>query len=480
MKRKTKKKTKRKGRYDPRNKLNNLTGSKWLSLSPSVWHSSSKIYPLFSKKDIKNLINLFSKNETSVFIKNINSSLLPKRTKRKYVYSLEECESVDYSLINYTFLPNENINSKIFVSGLENIVDLVRRLKKKLKDKKYLTIITNEFQIGFKTINSSFYIYLLLKHLGFRFKGKTNLIFKGNGKPFFYNSKIAFRNQNIYLMHFKNNGEEEDIDVLITSIKEQVIKKKRRLRYQEKSSKIFSNIQKSIVKMDKIGKMHPAPFSPEDIAVLIKIFTKKNNLVLDPFIGVGSTLISCIRTGRKGIGIDLNPHYIELAEQRIDNKLFNNTRLILGNSLKEVKKIKNIDYCITSPPYHNILKNKGMGVRHDNSQTRQGIDYYSDQKEDLGNQKSFKDYLSLLKRVMKDVYKNLKRGHFCSIIISDFTVKKIEKNVVGYLIKDLEDLNFYYCGTIILNQEQKSIFPFGYPFDFVINHTNQYIVNFRK
>src|SRR3989344_2466970 len=43
----------------------------------------------------------------------------------------------------------------------------------------------------------------------------------------------------------------------------------------------------------KIEKQHPAPYSYQDVARLIKFFTKENQLVLDPFLGIGSTLKAC-------------------------------------------------------------------------------------------------------------------------------------------------------------------------------------------
>ena len=72
----------------------------------------------------------------------------------------------------------------------------------------------------------------------------------------------------------------------------------------------------------KIEKEHPAPFSFTDVSRLIKFFTKKNNLVLDPFVGIGSTLKACAVEGRAGIGIELNPRFVKLTKKR--NNFLNN------------------------------------------------------------------------------------------------------------------------------------------------------------
>jgi len=66
----------------------------------------------------------------------------------------------------------------------------------------------------------------------------------------------------------------------------------------------------------KVG--HPAPFPVELPYRLIQLFTFKGDVVLDPFMGSGSTAIAALRSDRSYIGYDINPAYIELAERRIE------------------------------------------------------------------------------------------------------------------------------------------------------------------
>ena len=232
---------------------------------------------------------------------------------------------------------------------------------------------------------------------------------------------------------------------------------------------------------DKDAFKHPAPFLIKDIRKLIRLFTKKGMTVLDPFMGSGTTLIAASLEKRKSIGIDLNKRYCNLAERRLKKLKLRNYKIIHGNSLKEIPKLrKNIDYCVTSPPYHNILKNKGGGIRHDGSQKRQGVVYYSDDPEDVGNQKDYKSFLDILGKIMLEVYKKLNEKKYCSIIISDFTVKKKETNAHGDVITLMQKIGFEFCGTVILVQNSKPLYPFGYPFAYKINHHHHYILHFRK
>jgi DNA modification methylase len=62
---------------------------------------------------------------------------------------------------------------------------------------------------------------------------------------------------------------------------------------------------------------HPAPFPVELPEQLIRLYTFTNDLVLDPFMGSGSALVAAAQLGRRFIGYDIDPEYVELARQRV-------------------------------------------------------------------------------------------------------------------------------------------------------------------
>lgn len=68
------------------------------------------------------------------------------------------------------------------------------------------------------------------------------------------------------------------------------------------------------------NKNHSATFPLALPQWFIKLFTKENNIVLDPFIGSGSTAIAAISLGRRYVGIDKDSNYCELAEKEIEKK----------------------------------------------------------------------------------------------------------------------------------------------------------------
>ena len=68
----------------------------------------------------------------------------------------------------------------------------------------------------------------------------------------------------------------------------------------------------------KIG--HPAPFPVELAKRFINLYSFKNDLILDPFIGSGSTAIAAKLLHRDYIGYELNPEYVEIAKNRLKNE----------------------------------------------------------------------------------------------------------------------------------------------------------------
>ena len=62
---------------------------------------------------------------------------------------------------------------------------------------------------------------------------------------------------------------------------------------------------------------HPAPFPEELPYRLIQLYSFKGDIVLDPFMGSGTTAVSAIKSDRKFVGYDISQQYIELAEKRV-------------------------------------------------------------------------------------------------------------------------------------------------------------------
>lgn len=238
--------------------------------------------------------------------------------------------------------------------------------------------------------------------------------------------------------------------------------------------------------LDKAALNHPAPFMVKDIEKLIGMFTKKGMTVLDPFVGSGTTIIAANNLGRRCVGVDLNPKYLELYEERVNTlNIDPDSRYIVGDSNEVLNTIGEVDYIVTSPPYHSILHNDSKGTRNNSGKeyrmaAREGVEYYSDLENDLGNFDKYSDFLQALSSIMTKAFSKLKNKCYATIIISDFTVNKKEVCVQADIVRLMEQIGFEFSGTTVLLQTVKPLFPFGYPYAYKINHHHQNIITFRK
>jgi len=233
----------------------------------------------------------------------------------------------------------------------------------------------------------------------------------------------------------------------------------------------------------QIERQHPAPFSFTDVSRLIRFFTKKNGVVLDPFVGIGSTLKACALECRYGIGIELNEKYAELSKKRLDkelNDLFSShykQTILIGDARKLIKDIdeNSVDFVVTSPPYWNILHK----VDHKAKQERinHKLDTkYGDNNLDLGNIKEYDQFLKELSKVLGECHKPLKQKKYMALIVSDFRDKSKFIMFHADLANAMKDYGFEIRGLKILYQRHKKIFPYGYPYSYVPNIHHQYIL----
>lgn len=233
----------------------------------------------------------------------------------------------------------------------------------------------------------------------------------------------------------------------------------------------------------QIERQHPAPFSFTDVSRLIRFFTKKGETVLDPFVGVGSTLKACALEGRLGVGIELNPRYVELARQRLQTEvrgLFaaSNSQKILSGDARKVLETLNrdiADFVVTSPPYWNILHkedHKAIQERiNQNLDTR-----YSDSESDIGNIHDYPTFLREVAAILGECGRCLRKKKYMAIIVSDFRDKSRFVTFHSDLAAALAESQLELRGITILYQRHKRVFPYGYPYAYVPNIHHQYIL----
>jgi DNA modification methylase len=238
---------------------------------------------------------------------------------------------------------------------------------------------------------------------------------------------------------------------------------------------------------------HPAQFPVALVSRLLNIFTSEKDIVLDPFVGSGSTLVACKENNRHGIGVDLNEKYVQITKDRLKQELLMGSLeqlVICGDSRKlgEFKELKDflkkrnketIDFMVTSPPYWDVLheRHRKTVLSKDRHPEK-----YSELKDDLGNIEQYDEFLSPLKQVFAEVYKLLGYKKYCVVVVMDIRKGSKVYPFHSHVISLMEEIGYSYQDLIIWNRDREYNFlrPMGYPTTFIVNKVHEYLLIFRK
>ncbi|MCK6558977.1 hypothetical protein HUU39_22285 [candidate division KSB1 bacterium] len=235
--------------------------------------------------------------------------------------------------------------------------------------------------------------------------------------------------------------------------------------------------------------LHPGKFPESLIETFLKDFTAPGDRVLDPMAGTGSALLAALALGREAYGIELNPEFHRIAQERIAKYLpaipglldSPQWRLICGDATESASYRElpaRFDYIITSPPYWDMLRMKGAETQ----QKRKAaglLQFYSDDSRDLGNLDEYSAFLAKLLELYRFLAAKLSAGSYLTII-----VKNVKKRGLMYpLAWDLalglrRDLAL--CHEQFWCQNDQKLAPFGYRYAWVSNTFHHYCLHFRK
>lgn len=240
----------------------------------------------------------------------------------------------------------------------------------------------------------------------------------------------------------------------------------------------------------EIERLHPAPFSFQDVGRLIRFFTKSGDSVLDPFVGVGSTLKACALLGRRGVGIELMPTWADLARLRLEREiegfdalLAQEQEIIQGDVRAVLPDLEDdaFKFVVTSPPYWRIL-NKAPDHKVLSERVGQGLAVsYGEDDRDLGNIESYDDFIAEIVDVFARCERVVAPGGHMAIIVGDFRHGSTFIPFHADLARDLPLRSGWVLQTVnVLLQNHKRLFPYGYPYAYVPNIHHQYVLIFRR
>ena len=230
-------------------------------------------------------------------------------------------------------------------------------------------------------------------------------------------------------------------------------------------------------------RLHPAPFSYQDVGRLIRFFTKSNDQVLDPFCGIGSTLKACAFLDRKGTGVELSSTWAELADERLTVEVgtHHGQKVVCEDIRAALSNFKDeqFQFTITSPPYWNILTKNGDHKVRESRLAKNLATQYSNSQYDLGNIEKYETFLQELTNIFRQVAVKVENKRYMAIIVSDFRHGSQFYPFHSDLYHHLCDDAIKLVGISTLEQTHKKLYPYGYPFCYIPNIHHQYILLFQ-
>jgi DNA modification methylase len=260
-----------------------------------------------------------------------------------------------------------------------------------------------------------------------------------------------------------------------------------------------------------LRKQHGANKPPRLMARLIEFFTKSGELVLDPFAGVGGTLLGAAiaRGPRRALGIELAPRWAEVYAQVVAAALAerdgkgptladlgandpggvrtfdpSGCELRVGDALDVLPTLDpdSVDFVATDPPYNVQLPMTMSGGALSEAFSNRRTDYamVTDDPADLANAADYPAFLDRMTEVLAELRRVLRPGRYAVLIVRDayqdgryvFTGADLAARAAGVGLVPKGDLIWYQAGTRLR--------PYGYPTGFVPNIAHQHLLVLRR
>lgn len=256
---------------------------------------------------------------------------------------------------------------------------------------------------------------------------------------------------------------------------------------------------------------HGANKPPRLMARLIEFFSRTGELVLDPFAGVGGTLLGAAiaRGPRRALGIELEPRWGAIYDQVVRDasaerdglgplladlgssdpggpRSFDATgcELRIGDALAVLPSLPDasVDFVATDPPYNVQLPITMAGGRLAETHANRRTDYamVTEHPADLANAATYGEFLDRMGAVFGELARVLRPERYLALIVRDayqggrylFTSADLAARAADRGLVPKGDLIWYQAGTRLR--------PYGYPKAFVPNIAHQHVLVFRR
>lgn len=235
----------------------------------------------------------------------------------------------------------------------------------------------------------------------------------------------------------------------------------------------------------ELRRLHGANKPPQLMQHIIEFFTKPGERVLDPFAGVGGTLLGASLSGRRALGIEINPEWIRIYLQVCQLESLPEQPMIEGDCLEIMEQLQgageSFDLVATDPPYSVALKRTMCTGRYEipHRKTHFTGDFSASER-DLRNTQGFAAYYRRMGKVARGLLPLLKPGGYMALIIRD-SYQEGKYVMASYeLSRIIRRTGFVMKGIKVWYQTGAPVRPYGYPYAYVPNIVHQNILIFQK
>jgi DNA modification methylase len=260
-----------------------------------------------------------------------------------------------------------------------------------------------------------------------------------------------------------------------------------------------------------VRKQHGANKPPRLMARLIEFFTVTGELVLDPFAGVGGTLLGAAiaRGPRRALGFEIEPRWVEIYRKLVGDlaaerdgrgplladmgpsdpggqRAFDASGLEmrLGDSLVLLPQLEpeSVDFVATDPPYNIQLPITMSGGKLAEEHANRRTDYamVTEHAGDLANSADYATFLDRMEVAFAQLLRILRPDRYAAVIVRD----AYQDGRYVFTGSDLADRatrsGFTVKGDVIWYQAGTRLRPYGYPRSFVPNIAHQHVLILRR
>lgn len=237
--------------------------------------------------------------------------------------------------------------------------------------------------------------------------------------------------------------------------------------------------------------IHPAVFPIALPAKCISLFTHEGELVIDPFAGIGSTLLAARDLNRNAIGFDLKQEYIDATRSRMaqDDFLSSTQQIAVRDDARNIPKYvksETVALAVTSPPYSRFLDkprlNKSMRGDLRNNKHYMTVQQYSQDPDDIGTLEPVA-FSKALAEIYRGILPLLKPKAHCVINVNDlwWENKRIPTHV--HIVQALTEVGYELRNILIWDRRNlvNRVGIFGWPSNYIkLGTTFEYILDFWR